>query len=70
MKHPPAHFHVRYGQYKAVIAIESLTLLQGALPPRVRGLVVEWAVVHQAELLANWQLARGQEPLRPIEPLE
>ncbi|WP_374687906.1 DUF4160 domain-containing protein [Promineifilum sp.] len=52
-EHPPAHFHVRYGQYKAVIAIESLTLLQGALPPRVRGLVVEWAAVHQAELLAN-----------------
>lgn len=69
-EHPPAHFHVRYGQHKAVVAIESLTVLQGALPPRVHGLVIEWAALHRAELLSNWQLARGQEPLRPIEPLE
>jgi hypothetical protein len=69
-EHPPAHFHVRYGEHKAVISIESLTLLQGKLPPRVYGLVVEWASYHQDELLSNWHLAAAQEPLRPIEPLE
>jgi len=41
--HAPPHFHVRYGQQKALIAIESLSVLQGNLKPRTLGLVVEWA---------------------------
>lgn len=68
--HPPAHFHVRYGEQKAIIAIETLTLLQGHLSPRVFGLVMEWAVAHREELLQNWQLARQQLPLQKILPLE
>lgn len=27
-EHPPPHFHVRYGGQKAIIAIETLMLLQ------------------------------------------
>ena len=27
--HAPPHFHVRYGEHKAIIAIESLALLDG-----------------------------------------
>lgn len=69
-EHPPAHFHVRYGDHKAVVAIEPPALLQGTLPPRVYGLIVEWAALHRTELLSNWQLARAQAPLRPIAPLE
>ncbi len=68
--HPPAHFHVRYGDQKAIVAIETLTLLQGRLSPRVFGLVMEWAAQHQTELLENWQRARRQEMLLRIEPLE
>ena len=33
--HAPAHFHVRYGDQKAIIDIESLILLNGRLTPRV-----------------------------------
>ena len=68
--HPPAHFHVRYGDQKAIVAIETLTLLQGRLSPRAFGLVMEWAAQHQTELLENWQRARRQEVLLRIEPLE
>ncbi|HAG80665.1 MAG TPA: transcriptional regulator [Cyanobacteria bacterium UBA11162] len=68
--HPPPHFHVRYGQQKAIIDIQSLSILEGKLSPRVLGLVIEWAVSHQAELLQNWELARQQEPLESIQPLE
>lgn len=66
----PPHFHVRYGDREATVAIESLTLLSGSLPPRVRGFVVEWAALHQAALWRNWELARDQQPLSPIAPLE
>lgn len=68
--HRPAHFHARYGEHKALVGIESLTLLRGSLPPRVLGLVVEWATRHRADLLENWDLARAEEPLNKIAPLE
>ncbi len=68
--HPPPHFHVRYGQQKAIIEIESLMILEGKLSSRVLGLVIEWATSHQAELLKNWNLARQQDHLEPIQPLE
>jgi hypothetical protein len=68
--HPPPHFHVRYGGQKAIIAISSLSLLRGQLSPRVFGMVMEWAVLHQDELLENWELAREQAPLKRIAPLE
>jgi hypothetical protein len=68
--HSPPHFHVRYGEQKAIVAISSLSLLRGELSPRVFGMVVEWASLHQTELLENWELARQHAPLRKIAPLE
>jgi phosphomannomutase len=49
-EHNPPHFHERYGEHRAAIAIETLSVLEGRLPPRVFGLVVEWTVQHRAEL--------------------
>lgn len=69
-EHPPPHFHVRYGQHKAVIAVDPPALMRGELPPRVHGLIIEWAALHRDELLENWRLAESQVPLRSIEPLE
>lgn len=69
-EHPPPHFHVRYGEHRALISIDGLQLLGGNLPPRVLGLVVEWASQHVPELRTNWELASSQAPLQPIAPLE
>lgn len=33
-------------------------------------LVLEWAALHKAELLDDWQLARQGQPLKTIAPLE
>ena len=41
--HSPPHFHARYGEHRATIAIEPLAVLTGLLPPRALGLVMEWA---------------------------
>ena len=68
--HAPPHFHVRYSGQKALIGIQMLTLLQGQLAPRVFGLAMEWAALHQAELMRNWELAHEQADLHKIEPLE
>ncbi|MHB8763886.1 MAG: DUF4160 domain-containing protein [Deferrisomatales bacterium] len=68
--HAPPHFHVRYGDQRALVAIQTLTVLRGKISPRALGLVVEWAARHERELMEDWELARAQQPLRPIEPLE
>jgi hypothetical protein len=41
--HNPPRFHDRYGRHRAAIEIGSLRMLDGELPPRALGLVVEWA---------------------------
>jgi Domain of unknown function (DUF4160) len=68
--HAPPHFHVRYGKQKAVIGIDPVAVLHGQLSPKASALVREWASLHQAELMADWELARQQEPLNRIDPLE
>lgn len=52
--HSPPHFHAIYGKSEASFSIESLEMIAGDLPPRVKGLVIEWASLHQIELLDNW----------------
>ena len=68
--HPPPHFHVRYGSQQAIVAIETLHVLEGRLSPRVLGLVVEWAMMHRGELARAWEQARQRVPIEPIAPLE
>jgi Domain of unknown function (DUF4160) len=68
--HAPPHFHVKYGQQKAIISIQSLSVLEGELSARGLGLVIEWAKIHQQELLQNWELARQNVTLQKISPLE
>ena len=68
--HPPPHFHVRYSGDRAILEIETVTVLFGNLPHRVLGMVVEWATAHRTELAENWARARNRAPLVPIRPLE
>ncbi|GAB4026741.1 DUF4160 domain-containing protein [Spirosoma gilvum] len=67
--HNPPHFHAKYGNDQALISINDLTVIEGKLPSRALGMVIEWAVIHQGELLANWELAKSLQPLTTIEPL-
>ncbi|MBC6474801.1 MAG: DUF4160 domain-containing protein [Hormoscilla sp. GM102CHS1] len=68
--YPPPHFHVRYNQQKAIVDIQSLEIIAGQLSPRLYKLVQEWATIYQSELMENWEIARNNEPLNKIEPLE
>ena len=54
--HNPPHFHAKYGDFNAVISIENFGILEGNLPPKSLGMVVEWASLHKKELLKNWEL--------------
>lgn len=67
--HAPAHFHVTYSGQKALIDIESLALIDGTLPPRALGLVIEWATMHRAELRQAFEQAARMEQPDKIDPL-
>jgi len=68
--HPPPHFHARYNDFEAVIQIEPLEIMEGTMPRRALGLVLDWAELHRAELLNDWDLCRAQQPPLRIAPLE
>ena len=68
-EHNPPHFNARYGKRKVAIEIKTLRLLEGSIPHRALGLVMEWASQHQKELLRNWNLARKNRPPKKIIPL-
>lgn len=68
--HNPPHFHAYYGEHEAIIAIDTLEVMEGSLPKRAKALVVEWAVEHRKELLNDWKLAEAHQPLNTIAPLE
>lgn len=69
-EHPPAHFHARYSGKRIVVNIETLSVDRGRLSPRVTGMILEWAQLHQVELLENWEDMRNGRSPKPILPLE
>ena len=68
--HAPPHFHAKYGEFEAVLAIDTGEIVEGHVPPRVLGLVQEWREYHRAELTEDWNLARARKTLKRIAPLE
>ncbi len=67
--HQPPHFHVNYAGHVAKIDIDTLALIDGSLPPRARGLVTEWASLHQDELREAFRKAASFEEPSKIAPL-
>lgn len=67
--HAPPHFHAEYAEFEARIAIDSLAVISGKLPPRAMGLVAEWTSLHQQELAVLWEKASRLEPLGRLAPL-
>jgi hypothetical protein len=70
--HKPPHFHADYGEFSAQVRIEDFGIEAGYLPPKALALVVEWASVHQVELLDNWHdlSEDGTGKSEKIEPLK
>jgi hypothetical protein len=68
--HAPPHFHVEYGEYRALYLIETLVLSRGQLPRRAHALVLEWAAMHRNELMENWELCELKQQPKMISPLD
>jgi hypothetical protein len=66
--HARPHFHARYAGQTASMDFAG-NVIAGSLPRRALVLVAEWAVLHEGELAVNWERARQDEPLEPIDAL-
>ena len=44
-------------------------IYRGAFPVRQLKMILAWAVIHQDELMQNWELAKNHEALNPVAPL-
>lgn len=68
--HAPPHFHDKYGNEEILVDIQTLRVLTGKVSPRVLGLVIEWASLHQEELMDNWDKGEKYENMPKIDPLK
>jgi hypothetical protein len=68
--HAPPHFQAFYGEFEAIIALESLVVISGGLPRRATELVLDWAELHADELRENWDRGQRHIEMTPIRPLE
>ncbi len=68
-EHNPPHFHAKYNEYIASVDINNFGVLEGKLPSKVLGLVVEWAENNQKELLKNWKTIEKTGEFQKIKPL-
>ena len=59
------YFHAVYGEYVALVGIESLEVIEGDLPNRAQKLVLEWATLYQQDLLQMWKT----QEFRKLPPL-
>lgn len=68
--HNPPHFHVEYQEFKAIFDIRKAELLEGYLPIKQLKLVQAWTILHEEELLNNFEtLGKEIKTWKKIEPL-
>ena len=68
--HAPPHFHAKYAEFQGIIDIQQLQMIEGDLPRRALELILDWAELHQSELLADWDLCQEKQAPNKIEPLK
>lgn len=68
--HHPPHFHAIYGEFELIVGISPVKIIKGKGPMRIRSIVLEWAAMHQDELLENWVKCRNGKSPKEIDPLE
>ena len=66
---PPPRFHVAYDSARAEFGIHPVEFVRGYLPPRAKALVLEWASLHQQEILSAWHAQAAGHPPQRLVPL-
>lgn len=68
--HPHPHLHAYYQNAVGIYRIDQIEMIEGSLSRKEQRLVEAWIVLHQNELLENWErLQSGELPFK-IAPLK
>ncbi len=69
-QHKIPHIHVKYQGEEAVFSIPDGKILNGTMKTNKRKLVEAWILIHEDELMADWELAISGEEIFKIDPLK
>jgi hypothetical protein len=69
-QHKVPHIHVKYQGEEAVFSIPDGEILEGSMKTNKRKLVEAWILIHEDELMADWELAINGEEIFKIDPLK
>jgi len=69
-QHKVPHIHVKYQGEEAVFSIPDGKILEGNMKTNKRKLVEAWILIHEDELMADWELAINGEEVFKIDPLK
>jgi len=64
-EHEPSHIHALYGEHVGIFDLRTAEMTEGDLPVKAQGLVKEWLVRNQDDLLTMWE----SQQLRKLPPL-
>jgi hypothetical protein len=70
IRHHIPHIHVKYQGDWAVFSIIDGSIIDGDLKTEKVKLVQAWMLIHNEELLANWELAKTGQQIFKIDPLK
>jgi uncharacterized protein DUF4160 len=68
--HHYPHLHAYYQNAVGIYRIDQIEMMQGSLSKREQRLVEAWIVLHQNELLENWDRLQSSELPFKIAPLK
>lgn len=69
-RHQRPHIHAKYQEQEVVLSLPEGEVLEGELKGNKMKLVQAWIVIHQDELMANWELASEGQAVFRIDPLK
>ena len=69
-QHKLPHIHVRCQDKAAVFSIPDGEMIDGTLPPKKIKLVQAWIIMHEEDLMTNWELATNEQNIFRIDPLK
>ena len=69
IRHHIPHIHVKHQGEWAVFSIPDGEIIEGKLKNDKVKLVQAWILIHQENLLADWELAKSGQPIFKIDPL-
>ncbi len=69
-RHNSPHIHVKCQDSEAVFSIPDGEVISGSIPAKKVQLVKAWIILHEEDLMMNWELAISGQGVFKIEPLK